>query len=403
MSTSLIYHVFGIRGYRYVSTEYRDGHTCFRIEHKEFSLRCPECRSRCVSKRGADLRVWRTLPMGKRQTFIELQVQRVYCRKCHALRQVSTGFSEPHKRYTLAFERYALELLKHMTILDVANHLGVSWDTIKGIQKRYLHRKYSRPRLAHVRQIAIDEISIGAGHRYVTVVLDLETGAVLHVGDGKGADALKPFFRRLMRSGVKIEAVAMDMSPAFIAAVTNHIPSARIVFDHFHVIKLMNDKLSEFRRALFHEASREMQAVLKGIRWLLLKNPENLSEGRSEHERLDAALKLNAPLAIAYYMKEDLRQLWCQSDKDAAGTFLNDWIARAIAAGIGMLKRFADMLLKHRDGLLAWYDYPISTGPLEGTNNKIQLMKRQAYGFRDMQFFKLRILAIHQAKYALVG
>lgn len=403
MSTSLMYHAFGIRGYQCVSGEYKDGHTCFTIEHNEFSLRCPECRSRQVSKRGADIRVWRTLPIGKRQTFIALRIQRVYCLRCHTLRQVRTGFSEPHKRYTSSFERYALELLKHMTIQDVANHLCVSWDTIKDIQKRYLQRNYSRPKLTHVRQIAIDEISVGAGHRYVTVVLDLVTGAVLHVGDGKGVDALKPFFRRLMRSGVKIEAVAMDMSPAFISAVTKHIPSAQIVFDRFHVVKLMNEKLSELRRALFHEASKEMKAVLKGIRWLLLKNPENLREGKNEHERLGDALKLNAPLAIAYYMKEDIRQLWCQRDKQTAGAFLDDWISRAMASGIGMLKRFADTLVKHRDGLLAWYDYPISTGPLEGTNNKIQLMKRQAYGFRDMEFFKLRILAIHQAKYAIVG
>jgi transposase len=102
-------------------------------------------------------------------------------------------------------------------------------------------------------------------------------------------------------------------------------------------------------------------------------------------------------------MKEDLRQLWLQRDRSAAVAFLDGWVGRATASGIGMLKRFADLLLKHREGLLAWYDYPISTGPLEGTNNKIQLMKRQAYGFRDMEFFKLRILAIHQAKIAYVG
>jgi transposase len=403
MSTSLIYHVYGIRGYQHVKTEYKKGSTYFTIRHNEHSLRCPLCRSRNVIRRGSERRTYRTLPIGHSPTFLVLRVQKVYCPRCLVLRQVRTGFSDPRKRYTSSFERYALELLKHMTILDVADHLGVSWDTIKDIQKQYLHKRYSRPKLAHVRQIAIDEISIGAGHRYVTVVLDLETGAVLHVGDGKGADALKPFFRRLMRSGGTIEAVAMDMSPSFISAVTNHIPSARIVFDRFHVVKLMNHKLSEFRRALFHEASRQQKAVLKGIRWLLLKNPENLREGTNERNRLYAALRLNAPLATAYYMKEDLRQLWLQRDRKAAVAFLDDWVGRATASGIGILKRFAKLLVKHREGLLAWYDYPISTGPLEGTNNKIQLMKRQAYGFRDMEFFKLRILAIHQAKIAYVG
>ena len=143
--------------------------------------------------------------------------------------------------------------------------------------------------------------------------------------------------------------------------------------------------------------------VLKGTRWLLLKNPENLDEGRRETQRLMEALRLNEPLATAYYMKEDLRQFWEQPDKSTARRILKDWIARAECSGIRMLQGMAKTIAAHREGILAWYDYPISTGPLEGTNNKIQTMKRQAYGFRDMEFFKLKIFAIHEAKHALVG
>ena len=142
--------------------------------------------------------------------------------------------------------------------------------------------------------------------------------------------------------------------------------------------------------------------VLKGTRWLLLKNPENLKNWK-EHERLEEALRLNQPLATAYYLKEDLRQLWEQPDKDAATAFLQDWIARAQSSGIGILIKIAKTLALYRTGILAYYDYPISTGPLEGTNNKIKTMKRQAYGFRDLEFFKLKILALHETKYALVG
>jgi transposase len=138
-------------------------------------------------------------------------------------------------------------------------------------------------------------------------------------------------------------------------------------------------------------------------RWLLLKNPENLDNRRREPERLAEALRLNEPLALAYYMKEDLRQIWAQSDKAAAAAFLDDWIARAEASGIPMLHKFAKTMAMHRYGIVAYYDYPISTGPLEGTNNKIKTMKRQAYGFRDSEFFKLKILALHETRYALVG
>ena len=289
-----------------------------------------------------------------------------------------------------------------MTILDVARHLGVSWDVVKDIQKRDLSRRYAKPKLKGLRQIAIDEIAVAKGHRYLTVVLDLESGAVVFVGEGKGGDALKPFWRRLRRCRAKIEAVAMDMSPAYHDAVSTHLSEATIVYDHFHVIKLFNDKLSDLRRSLYHKAQDEQKKVLKGSRWLLLKAAENLDPQRNEEARLEEALKLNKPLAMAYYLKEDLRQFWDQSGKRFAGAFLNDWIRRAEASGVKMLQQMAKTLESRRSGLLAYYDYPISTGPLEGTNNKIKTMKRQAYGFRDQEFFKLKILAIHEAKYALV-
>src|SRR5262249_41296621 len=153
------------------------------------------------------------------------------------------------RTYTKAFERYALELSRHMTILDVARHLGVSWDVVKDVQKRDLSRRYAKPRLKGLRWIAIDEIAVRKGHRYLTGVLDLETGAVVFVGDGKGGDALKPFWKRLRRCKAKVEAVAMDMSAAYRQAVSTHLKGAAIVFDHFHVVKLFNDKLSGLRRS----------------------------------------------------------------------------------------------------------------------------------------------------------
>jgi transposase len=291
-----------------------------------------------------------------------------------------------------------------MTIQDVAQHLQVTWDTIKDIQARSLQRRFGKPKLHKLKQIAIDEIAIGKGHRYVTVVLNLLSGAVVFVGDGKGADALTPFWRRLRHARAKIVAVATDMSAAYIRAVRDNLPRAVHVFDHFHVIKLFNDKLSAFRRQLYLELSSDQdRKLLKGIRWLLLKNPENLDPQRNEEQRLEDALQLNAPLAIAYYLKEDLRQIWMQPDKQTARRVFCDWLARARASGIGMLTRFANTLESYQEGILAYYDYPISTGPLEGTNTKIQLMKRQAYGFRDIAFFKLKILGLHLTKYALVG
>jgi transposase len=404
MSTSLLYHAFNIVGYQHVSEKFEGGHVTFRIEQQRDRLRCPQCRSDDVWVRGHKERTFRTVPIGPKPAWVTLKVARIWCPDCDLTRQVKIGFADPKKHYTRSFERYALELSRRMTIQDVARHLGVSWDTIKEIQANNLQRRFGKPKLGKLKQIAIDEIAIGKGHHYLTVVLNLVSGAVVHVGDGKGVESLEIFWKRLRRARAKVRAVATDMSSAYIRAVRDNLPSAVHVFDHFHVIKLFNEKLSALRRELYHQARSDRERhILKGTRWLLLKNPENLDEGHNELNRLMAALRLNQPLATAYYLKEDLRQIWSQPDKRTARRVLRDWIARARASDIRMLVQFAATLEEHQEGVLNYYDFRISTGPLEGTNTKIQLMKRQAYGFRDHEFFKLKILGIHETKHALVG
>jgi len=404
MSTSLLYHGWSLRGYRHVRTSFVEGRIEFGVEQNPATLRCGHCGSQRVMRQGQVTRRFRTLPIGGKPVSIVLPIQRLWCAACSKTRQVRLSFADQRRTYTRAFERYALELSSHMTIQAVAGHLGVSWDVIKDIQKRYLHRRFKRIPLKKLRQIAIDEISIGKGHRYLTIVLDLDRGAVVFIGKGKGTEALTPFWRKLRGAKARIRAVASDMSMAYCTAIADHLPKAVHVLDRFHVMKLYNDQLSQLRRDVQnHAETREQKHVIKGTRWLLLKNPENLDEKHNERKRLDEALALNQPLATAYYLKEDLRQLWEQPSKRIAGRFLDDWIARAESSGIRLLEKFSQTLRLHRRRLLAWYNYPISTAALEGTNNKIKTLNRQAYGYRDEEFFRLKIHAIHEATYALVG
>ncbi|MHB2019295.1 MAG: ISL3 family transposase [Candidatus Xenobia bacterium] len=404
MSTSLLYHACSLRGYHYLRTEYVGNDIIFWIQPDRRKWCCAACGSLEVIGRGhGDERTFKNVPFGLKGTLLKLAVQLVECKSCGVTRQLEIGFAEERRTFTNAFERYALELSRKTTILDTARHLKVGWDTVKGIQMRYLSRRYAKPRLRDLRYLGIDEICVGHGYRYLTVVLDMGKGAVVFVGDGKGADALTPFWKRLKASKARVKAVAMDMSAAYIDAVSRNLPSAKIVFDRFHITKLFNEKLSQLRRQLQNEASAQDKSVLKGTRWLLLKNPENLEDSRHERERLEQALLLNQPLATAYYLKEDLRELWAQRDRRQAKRYFEGWLKRARASDIGLLKKLADTLEAHRDGILAWYDHGISNGPLEGTNNKIKTMQRQAYGFRDMEYFKLRILAIHETRYALIG
>jgi transposase len=402
MSNALLYQMVGVSGYRLTRHERDQGRLLLYLEPQPHRVCCPCCKSKDVVRRGTMLRGFRGLPIGGRMTFLFALLPRVACRRCKIVRQIDHGLAEPRRGYTRAFARYALELSRYMTIKDVANHLLVSWDVIKDIQRTHLEKHYAKPPLAGVRQIAIDEVCLGR-RRFVTIVLDLDSGAILFVGEGKNAAALRPFWRRVRCSRANIKAVAIDLSKAYIAAVRDNLPDAKIVFDRFHVVQLMNQKLTTLRRELYHEATARQKRVLKGTRWLLLKHPDNLDAARDETGRLYAALRLNESLATAYYLKEELRQIWEQPDKRYARRALRSWHDQATASGIRVLHIMARTLLIHAEGILAWYDYPISTGPLEGTHNKTKTMQRQHYGLRDQEFLKLKLYALHEAKYALVG
>jgi transposase len=419
MSTSLLYHACGVRGYALTKTEFDGGMFLFYVEPQPQQCRCSACGSRDVIRRGSQNRWFRNVPFGTHLTWIIVDLPRLECRQCQAVRQIEISFAEPRRSYTKALARYILDLARHMTIKDIADHLSLGWDTVKEIVKTDLAKhvdaggtnRVAQPPLSEVRQrpplrggARIDEIAVGHGHRYFTVVLDLDSGRVLFVGNGKGAEALLPFWRRLKRARARVKAVAIDMSPAYELAVETNLPAAKLVFDRFHIVKLLNEKLSELRRQLYRQATDDLdKQVLKGTRWLLLKHPENLDLKRNERARLEEALKLNESLATAYYLKEDLRELWNQPGKHQARRFLQSWYLQAMASGIRLIQQFARTLLAHAPGIVAWYDHPISTGPLEGTNNKIKTIQRQHYGLRDQEFFRLKIYALHRTKYALVG
>jgi len=286
-----------------------------------------------------------------------------------------------------------------MTISDVAKHVDVSWDMVKDIHKRYLNHKYGNPSLKDLNSIAIDEIYNGKKQKYLTIVLNLETGAVVFVGKGKGVDALSPFWKKLGRRKKKIKSVAIDMSAAYTKAVSENLPQAMLVYDRFHVIKLYNEKLSDLRRKLYNETQDvDVKSLLKGTRWLLLKNENNLDDKKGERERLERALQANRPLMIAYYLKEELHRIWEQIDQKGGELAFDSWLLTAESSGVGMLEKFAKTLRLHRTGILNYYGHRITTGALEGTNAKIRVMQRKAYGFRDEEYLKLKIYALHETK-----
>lgn len=289
-----------------------------------------------------------------------------------------------------------------MTILDVAELTGLCWDTVKNLVKERLAKDYAHIRLKELQRLAIDEIYLGRKQKYLTLVIDQESGRIIWVGRGKAGEALHGFWRRLKASGAKIEAVAMDMSQAYARTVARHLPKALIVFDRFHVMKLMNEKLDDLRRQLVREAeSEDAKVAIKGTRWLLLYRRDNLPQSKARE--LEKALEMNRPLATAYLLKEELALAWEQGSWEAMADFCCTWCQKAIASGIDQLVSMAQSLTDHAAGLLSYTVTGMTNGRMEGINRKIKTMLRHCYGLRDNDFLRLKLYALHESKHKLVG
>jgi transposase len=286
-----------------------------------------------------------------------------------------------------------------MTMSDVAELTLLSWDTVKAITKTNLAKDYGKPPLQRVRYLGIDEIHLGSKKRYYTIVIDLEDGRILWAKPGRGQAALKGFWPRLRRAKAKIKAVATDMSAAYWSAVRDHLPDAALVFDKFHVIKLMNERLDDLRRQLVREAEGAMKMKIKGTRFLLLRNPENLKT--EQIPKLDRALRLNEPLLVGGYLKEELRELWNQPSRQDMEAFMKDWCEKAEQSAIGQLIKMAKTLRLHASGILAYSRHPITSGKLDGI--KIKTLTKRSYGFHDENFFILKLFSLHHSKYKLLG
>jgi transposase len=297
--------------------------------------------------------------------------------------------------------QFAIDLVHWMTVLGVARVLGVGWDLVKDIHKEHLKSRYKAPPLKALKYLGIDEFSIRKGHSYMSIFVDLQSGRILHAVEGKAGKDIVPFLKVLRRKAPHLEAIAMDMSTAFSSAVEQYLPGVAIVFDRYHVSALMNKGIEDLRREQQSELDKEGKKVLQGTRFLLLKNYETLDQ--EKQTRLDQLLHVNAPLLTMHTMKEQFREFWEKDSIDEAIPFLNAWCTDAEKSGLKELKRIANTLMHQSHGLLNYYFHRISCGIVEGINNKIKTMKRQAYGFRDMTYFKLRLYHLHHQGYSLTG
>jgi transposase len=334
----------------------------------------------------------RDLPILDAKTILVVHRRRMSCPACGPKLE-ALGWLHPYARVTRRLAESVARLCSVMTIKHVAEHFDLNWHQVKEIDKRILMDQLGPVDLSSVTQIALDEFAIHKGQRYATVIAEPATRRILYVAQGRERLSIRPFFEALGDDGcARIEAAVMDMWRPFRDEVTKWCPNAAIVFDLFHVLQnYSKDVIDRTRIDIANQLANDKPArkVVKGSKWLLLRNRSNLDE--QQRVSLDELLTANQDLMTVYVLGEDIRELWQLRNQAKALRFFRGWLARARASGITQLARFADMLEKHRTGILAHCRYPLSTGFLEGMNNKIKVMKRMAYGYRDLDYFFLKL------------
>lgn len=359
---------------------------------RRFTPRCGRCGTRAPRIHSCYRRRVRDLGLGEHRTWLGVPVRRLRCPSCEGIRTEGLDFVAPSARVTKRMARYIAELCRMLSVAEVARHLELDWKLVKACDKAVLTEEFGETDTSGLRLLAIDEISLKKGHRYMTVVLDYETGRVVWMGEGRKAKTLGAFFDLLSaKERAAIEAVAIDMWAPYIRAIRSRLPNARIVYDLFHVIANYHTKvLDKVRIAAYKKAATEDERRwIKGSRYLLYKNDENLTD--KQRPKLQHLLEVNQEIHTAYLLRDELKEIWTLRSPWAVRRALREWCEMAWESGIGPLKRFADSLHRHRRGIVTHARYAIGTGRLEGTNNKIKVIKRRSYGFRDPTYFTLKV------------
>jgi len=337
-------------------------------------------------------RLVRDLNCGAARVWINCRYRTVFCFTCVCHRVEDLVFFEPHQRVTRRLACYVHDLCKVLPIQTVADHLGLNWKTVKQIDQAFLEEAFGQTDYRDLRILAVDEIAIRKGHRYLTVVADHQTGRVVWLGQDRKAETLKAFFAGMTKQQKEaLQAIAMDMWAPYIKAVREAVPHVKIVYDLFHVVQAFNKVIDRVRLSEYRKAAAADREVYKGTKYLLLRNPESITEptARAHLKRL---LALNETLSTVMVLKDLLKRIWRYRSWYWADRCLTEWCRLARTVDHPAVTAFAERLERHRDGILNHCDYSIHTGRLEGINNTIKVIKRTAYGFHDHRYFALKVI-----------
>ena len=369
-------------------------------EAPQGEARCSRCQQVCVLVHERRRRKVRDRDLFDRRVVLDVPIRRMDCHHCGERSVEQIAWLDSRSRVTQRLRCWVEALCQLLPIAHVAKLTGLHWHTIKEIDHRRLERLHGEFVVGDVRRLVMDEFALHKGHRYATVVMDAERMKVLWVGEGNSRESLRPFFELLgPERCARIEAVAMDMNTAFDLEVKRHCPQAEVVYDLFHVVARFGRDVVDRVRVDQANALRDQpgaRRVIKRSRWLLLRNRDNLKHEQAD--RLEELLAANAPLALVYLLKTELKEVWFAPSVIEGARRWRRWYRMAMESQLEPVIRFAKRLRKYLRGILASAIYPMNSSILEGVNNRIKVIKRMAYGFRDSAYFFLKIKAAFPGK-----
>jgi transposase len=334
------------------------------------------------------------LSCGDARIYLEVEVRRVQCKRCDKVKQEKLTWLAGNPFYTKRFSYYVGRKCRSMTITDVAKELKLDWHTVKTLEKEYMQEQLRRNPVAAPRVIGIDEISLRKGHIYRIVVSDLERGRPIWFGgEDRSEKSMDMFYEWIgPKKAKKVELAVMDMWKAFEKSAKKNVPRAAILYDKFHVMRHLGEALDKVRKMEYGRLSGKDRSYIKGQKYTLLSNSENLTlDGRKALRKL---LSANKRLNTAYLLKESFGQLWNYQREGWARRFFDNWKDSLKWQRLKPYEKFAEMIERHWDGIAA-YSKPenkVSLGFVEGLNNKIRVIQRRAYGLRDEEYLRLKIL-----------
>lgn len=344
---------------------------------------CPHCQAAGCPVHDTETATWRHLNFFQHQAYLHARVPRIRCTNC-GVKTITVPWARPGSGFTLLFEALLMVMVSAMPIAAVARMVGEHDTRLWRVVHHYVDEARARVDASEVTRVAIDETAATRGHNYISLFVDIDRARVLYATEGKDASTVAAFAKDLKDHNgdpTQIAEACIDMSPAFIKGTADHLPNAAVTFDRFHAVKIINEAVDRVRRA-----EQKVETMLKGTRYIWLRNPATLSE--RQRATLQSLPLQTLKTARAYHIRLGFQDLYRQDSPEMAKSYLKQWYFWATHSRLTPMVEAAKTIKRHWDGILRWFNSKIANGLIEGINSLVQAAKAKARGYRTIRNLK---------------